>query len=150
MNQIYDNKRLQERQSAPLALSSSEIANLDVSIQTKPNCHQRSGNTGDSARSNVGKHTVFVLNIQGNPLTPTTASKARKLLRVGKATKVWSKFNTFGIQLLEQTREQVPETTLGYDPGTKFEGISVVCGFENNLSVKLDLPNKTMIDLQSQ
>jgi len=145
MNDIYDNRQLQERQSDPLALPSSGTANPDVSLDAKLSCHVRSGNTGDSAGPHVGNHTVFVLGFEGTPLTPTTPAKARKLLKGDKAKKIWSKFNTFGIQLLEQTREETPETTLGYDVGTKFEGISVVCGNENNLSVKLDLPEKRKI-----
>lgn len=91
------------------------------------------------------KHSVFVLNRTGKPLTPTTPAMARKLLRDGIAKKVWSKFNIFGIQLLIDSREETPDTALGVDNGTKFEGYSVVIGEENNLSVKLNLPNKKYI-----
>jgi hypothetical protein len=87
-------------------------------------------------------HSVFVLSVEGNPLTPTTPARARKLLNAGVAQKVWSKFGTFGIQLLTPTRTESPLTTLGYDGGTKFEGFAVVCGHENVLAVKLDLPDK--------
>lgn len=90
-------------------------------------------------------NSVFVLAIDGVPLAPTTPCRARKLLNAGVAKKAWSKFNTFGIQMLVETRREVPETTLGYDVGTKFEGFSVVCGQENSLSVKLDLPDKKEI-----
>lgn len=90
-------------------------------------------------------HTVFVLAIDGKPLTPTTPAKARKLLEGGVAKKVWSKFGTFGIQMLAETRRETPETSLGVDNGTKYEGYAVVCGRENSLSVKLDLPDKKKI-----
>lgn len=138
---------LKERQNTPQVLPSSGTANSDVSLKkdTKHSVAWGCGNTGDSARPNIGNHTVFVLSVEGEALTPTTSAKARKLLRGGVARKVWSKFNTFGIQLLEKAREEFSETTLGYDSGTKFEGISVVCGSENNLSVKLDLPDKKKI-----
>lgn len=91
------------------------------------------------------KHTVFVLAIDGKPLTPTTPAKARKLLEGGVAKKVWSKFGAFGIQMLVETRRETPQTTIGVDVGTKFEGYAVVCGNENNLAVKLDLPAKWKI-----
>lgn len=91
------------------------------------------------------KHSVFVLSKTGKPLTPTTPSRARKLLKAKVAKPVWSKFQTFGIQMLEDTREETPATTLGYDVGTKFEGFAVVVGQENNLSIKLDLPDKKKI-----
>ena len=91
------------------------------------------------------KHSVFVLDKDGKPLTPCTPCKARKLLQGGKAKKVWSKFNTFGIQLLEDSRKETPVTVLGHDVGTKFEGFSVVCGNENPLNVQLNLPDKKQV-----
>jgi hypothetical protein len=92
-----------------------------------------------------GTYTVFVLGIDGKPLTPTTPAKARKLLAAGVAKRVWSKFGTFGIQMKEDTRQETPLTTLGYDPGSKFEGHAVVCDQENILLVKVDLPDKDKI-----
>lgn len=91
------------------------------------------------------KHSVFVLAIGGQPLTPTTPARARKLLEAGIAKKVWSKLNTFGIQMFVDTRRETPETTIGVDLGTKFEGYAVVCGEENSVAVKLDLPDKKKI-----
>lgn len=88
------------------------------------------------------RHTVFVLAIDGEPLTPTTPTKARKLLEGNVAKPVWSKFGTFGIQMFVETRRETPQTTVGVDNGTKFEGYAVVCGEENSLAIKLDLPNK--------
>ncbi len=91
------------------------------------------------------KHTVFVLNNEGRPLTPTTPARARKLLKAGVATPVWSKFNTFGIQMVVDTREAIEPAALGIDNGTKFEGYSVVVGTENLLNIKLDLPDKKKV-----
>ncbi|HKM55988.1 MAG: RRXRR domain-containing protein [Isosphaeraceae bacterium] len=90
-------------------------------------------------------HSVFVLSLDGNPLTPTTPAKARKLIRGGVAKQVWSKFGTFGIQMLVSTRRETPRVALGVDHGTKFEGFSVVVDRENALNVKLDLPDKKKI-----
>ena len=90
-------------------------------------------------------HTIFVLGTHGTPLTPTTPARARKLLKAGVAKPTWSKFSTFGIQLLVETRLETPRTALGVDQGTKFEGYSVVVDHENSLNVKLDLPDKKKI-----
>lgn len=94
---------------------------------------------------NFNKHSVFVLDKQNKRLTPTTAAKARKLIKAGVAIKTFSKFNTFGIILLTDSRKEIEEATLGYDVGTKFEGFSIVVGKENLLNVKLDLPDKKQI-----
>ena len=122
---------------------------------SKPASQPRGENTGDRpgrAHAPQGRggsassgHSVFVLDCQGRPLTPTTAAKARKLLRAGVAAKAWSKFGTFGIRLLVATRHETPQTTLGVDHGTKFEGYSVIVDQENNLNVKLDLPDKKKV-----
>jgi len=69
-------------------------------------------------------------------------------MHAGVAKPIWSRFNTFGIQMLVETRRETPQTTLGVDNGTKFEGYVVVCGKENSLAVKLDLPNKKNISLK--
>lgn len=90
----------------------------------------------------MSAHTVFVRNLEGNSITPTTPARARHLLRGAKAERVWSKFGTFGIRMLVATRNATPVTSLGVDHGTKFEGYSVVCGDQNSLNVKLDLPDK--------
>ena len=87
-------------------------------------------------------HTVFVLSKEGTPLTPTAPARARKLLKASVAKPVWSKFNTFGLQLLTEIRQERSIAALGVDNGTKFEGYSVIVGEENSLNVKLDLPNK--------
>ena len=111
---------------------------------SKPASQPRGENTGDrpGRMSASSGHSVFVLDCQGRPLTPTTPAKAHKLLRAGVAEKAWSKFGTFGIRLLVATRHETPQTTLGVDHGTKFEGYSVIVDQENNLNVKLDLPDR--------
>lgn len=93
----------------------------------------------------MSAHPVFVLDPHGNPLTPTTPAKARKLLQGGVAEEVWSKFGTFGIRMLVETRHETRRVALGVDHGTKFEGYSVVVDRENALNVKLDLPDKKKI-----
>lgn len=88
------------------------------------------------------KHNVFVLDIDGNPLTPTTNSKARKLLKGKQARPTWNKFSQFGIQMLVETRKEIPLVVIGQDWGTKFEGYSLITDKENNLNVMWKLPDK--------
>jgi len=90
-------------------------------------------------------HQVFVVGIDLKPLTPTNWRKAKTLIKGEVAKKIWSKFGTFGIQMLAETRKEKPACAIGIDHGTKFEGYSIVCGTENNLNIKLDLPDKKKI-----
>ena len=105
----------------------------------------RRENTPKGGAHVAHKHAVFVLSKDGQPLTPTTPQRARKLLAAGVAEKCWSKFNTFGIRLLTSSRKETPETVLGNDWGSKFDGYSVVVGTENSLNVMWLLPDKKVI-----
>jgi RRXRR protein len=93
----------------------------------------------------ASRHSVFVLAADGTPLTPTTPQRARVLLRAGQASPVWSALNTFGIRLRSSTRSATPRCAVGVDHGSVAEGYAVVCGAENVLAVKLDLPDKRQI-----
>ena len=119
-------------------------AQADGASAPKPVRQPRGENTR-GRRGRLSAHSVFVIGAQGRPLAPTTPARARKLLEQGQAEKRWSKFGTFGIQMIVPTRTETPPTVMGYDGGTKFEGIAVVSGAENSLAVKLDLPDKKRI-----
>jgi hypothetical protein len=56
----------------------------------------------------MSAHNVFVLDKEGNPLTPTKPAKAKKLMKAGVAKPVWNKFGQFGIQMLVDTRKETP------------------------------------------
>jgi len=88
---------------------------------------------------------VFVLGLDGKPLTPCKYSKARKLLKGKQAKPVWNKFGQFGIKMLIQTKQKTPEIVLGIDNGTKFEGYSIVSEKENNVNIMWLLPDKKML-----
>jgi hypothetical protein len=104
--------------------------------------HWGSGYDSQDKGARLSGHSVFVLDVNGKPLTPCKPSKARKLLKDKQAKPVWNKFSRFGIQMLVGTRTDTPKTVLGVDLGTKFEGYSVVVGTENNLSAMWLLPDK--------
>lgn len=140
---------LQERQSVtPLDLTSSaELLNATTSdesdkedAKSKFCSHLRSGYNSENRASMSGR--VFVLGVDGKPLTPCKESKARKLMEGKVAKPIWNKFGQFGIQMLVETRKETPKTVLGCDFGTKWEGYSVLSGIENVLNVMWKLPDK--------
>jgi len=138
---------LQEQRNASLVPPSSGRAQADDPKGSKRASQSRRENT--RARrgrlSAISGHSVFVVGVDGKALAPTTPARAKHLIRDGQAEKVWSRFGIFGLKMLMQTRHEVPETSLGVDQGTKFEGYAVVCGDENVLAVKLDLPDKKAV-----
>nr|WP_199040687.1 RNA-guided endonuclease IscB [Glycomyces salinus] len=68
---------------------------------------------------------VFVLDMHGSPLQPTTPARARKLLKSGRA--VVARHTPFVIRLKDRTvsDSQVDGVEAGIDPGSKHTGISV-------------------------
>ena len=70
---------------------------------------------------------VPVVSKSGTALMPCKPSKARKLLRTGKASKKRDKLGIFYIQLtFDPKRPTIQTLSLGEDPGSKFEGVSIV------------------------
>jgi len=143
-------KGLQERQDTPQVLTTSEESLNSMSLTTTltkrensmPLSHLGCGYNSRKRGSVSAQHNVFVLGMDGKPLSPTTNAKARKLMEGKQAKPVWNKFSQFGIQMLVDTRKETPKTALGVDFGTKFEGYAVVTGKENNLAVMWKLPDK--------
>jgi hypothetical protein len=75
---------------------------------------------------------VYVINQNGHPLMPCKPSKARKLLRDGRARVL--KRSPFTIKLLWDCEEHVQEVTVGIDKGSHTTGISCVGNGEILLS----------------
>ena len=145
-------KRLKERHNASLVMpSSGESFNPMILLNSGTTTDEsmlfvHSGSECNILReaSMSGKYNVFVVSVEGKPLTPTTSAKARKLLEGRQAKPVWNKFGCFGIQLIVDTRKETPKTVLGVDFGTKFEGYAIATK-ANNLSVMWKLPDKKKI-----
>jgi hypothetical protein len=76
----------------------------------------------EHAKQNLRVSVVYVLNMRGQPLMPTTPRKAKKLLKEGKA-KVIRK-TPFTIQLKYATGENRQPITLGVDSGYENIGLS--------------------------
>src|SRR6266852_3450517 len=68
--------------------------------------------------------SVYVRNLDGQPVMPCTPAKARKLLRVGKARVV--ERCPFTIQLEWQCEGNVQEVTVGIDKGSHITGMCCV------------------------
>jgi hypothetical protein len=69
-------------------------------------------------------HLVYVINQNGHPLMPCKPSKARKLLREGRA-KV-KRLTPFTIQLLWDCEEHIQEVVVGIDKGSSVTGFACV------------------------
>jgi hypothetical protein len=85
---------------------------------------------------------IYVLNIEGKPLMPTTRyGKVRKLLKYKKAKVV--KRIPFTIQLLYKTTNYIQDINLGVDTGVKYIGISATTKkqvlFEAELQIRNDI-----------
>ena len=80
---------------------------------------------------------VYVLNIRGKPLMPTTPAKARHLLRDGKAKVV--RREPFTIQLNYATGEAMQPIVLGVDAGSKVIGLSASTEDEELYSAEVHL-----------
>lgn len=89
---------------------------------------------------------VYVLNMRGEPLMPTTPRKARILLRDNKAKVI--KRTPFTIQLKYATGENKQEITLGVDAGSKTIGLSASTESEELYSTEVQIRND-IVDLLS-
>ena len=139
---------LQEPADASLICSTSLEPLNNMSLQTNSNPVENSKFYSPCVReyNPLNKREVcsrvFVLDVNGSQLTPCTPKRAKRLMKQNKAIPKWNKFGEFGIQMLVDTRKETPETILGIDNGTKFEGYSVICDKTNNFNVMWKLPDK--------
>src|SRR5205809_2017639 len=84
---------------------------------------------------------IPVVDTRGMPLMPCTPAKARHLFKSGKAKPKRNKLGLFYVQLCY---EQEPDNQLlvaGIDPGSKFEGYSVVGTKETVLHLMVEAPD---------
>ena len=84
---------------------------------------------------------VFVKNLRNQPLMPCKPSKARKLLRDGKAKVI--EYKPFTILLLYATGETAQETNVGVDLGAKNIGVAVLS--QNNVIAKGEIELRSEI-----
>lgn len=69
---------------------------------------------------------IAVVDRRGIPLMPCTPAKARHLLKAGEAQPKRDKLGLFYVQLCYEQDPTNQPLVVGIDPGSKFEGVSVV------------------------
>lgn len=139
---------LQEPTDTSLICSTSVESLNTLSLETSSNPVENSkfyllsGREYNLSNREAVCSRVFVLGVDGNPLTPCKPKRARLLMKQRKAEPIWNKFGKFGIKMLKETKNETSEIILGIDNGTKFEGYSIICDNTNNFNIMLKLPDK--------
>ncbi len=83
---------------------------------------------------------IPVLDKNLKPLMPTTPTRARLLLKKGKARAYWNKLGVFCIILKRELEPNNQPIVVGIDPGSRFEGWSVVGAKETILNGMSEAP----------
>src|SRR5215469_6310999 len=83
---------------------------------------------------------VPVVDSRGIALMPCTPAKARHLLKSGKAHPKRNKLGLFYIQLCYEQEPDTQPLVVGIDPGSKFEGASVVGSKDTVTNLKIEAP----------
>lgn len=88
---------------------------------------------------------VPVVNPDCSPAMPTKASRARRMVRDGKAIGKWSKLGIYYIELInEPSARETQPISCGLDPGKHFSGIGVQSSKFSLFSAHLFLPFETV------
>lgn len=81
---------------------------------------------------------VPVMDQQQHPLMPTTPSRARRWIKIGKATAFW-KGGIFCVRLnVEPSARERQPIAVGIDPGSKREGYSVLSAAHTYLNIQAE------------
>jgi RRXRR protein len=83
---------------------------------------------------------VPVVDRRGVPLMPCTPAKARQLLKQGKAAARRCKLGIFYLQLKYEQEPDNQALVVGVDPGSMFEGVSVVGTCDTVLNAMAEAP----------
>ena len=119
------------------------VSGLKTSDNNSEGTLTERGRSGQSLRVSV----VYVLNLRGEPLMPTSPRKAKTLLKADKAKVI--KRTPFTIQLLYSTGETTQDITLGVDPGYSKVGLSAITDKKELYSSEIQL-RTNIVKLNSQ
>ena len=134
------------RSNCGLALNREET--LSVSgLKTSSNLSDAALIATEHAKQNTSVSAVYVLNMRGQLLMPTTPRKAEKLLEGGKAKVV--RRTPFTLQLTFATGETKQDITLGIDSGYEYIGISALTETKELYSAEVKL-RTDMVKLNSE
>ena len=144
-------QKLSERNTYTPPSISLARCNCDSVLNRDESLSVQSLKTSDnSSEGNLRQHrggsdsrvlnVVYVRNERGFPLMPTVQSKARRLLRCGKAKVVRRK--PFTIQLISATGELKQKIKLGTDSGTGYIGFSCITEKKEIYSEQLQVETK--------
>ena len=89
------------------------------------------------SRLNATKTYVPVLSIDREVLMPTTAARARKWIKSGKATPFF-RGQMFCVRMNVPTGKEVQLIAVGIDPGSKWEGFTVKSELHTYLNIQSD------------
>ncbi len=84
---------------------------------------------------------IPVVDTRGVALMPCTPGKARHLFKSGKAKPKRNKLGLFYVQLCYEQKPDNQPLAVGVDPGSKFEGFSVVGISDTVLSLMVEAPD---------
>src|SRR3989442_555679 len=84
---------------------------------------------------------VPVIDSRGMPLMPCTPAKARQLFKSGEARPKRNKLGLFYVQLCYEQEPNNQPLAAGIDPGSRFEGFSVVGTKETVLNLMAEAPD---------
>jgi RRXRR protein len=84
---------------------------------------------------------IAVIDSRGVPLMPCTPVKARHLLKAGKARARRNKLGVFYVQLCYEQEPENQPLVVGIDPGSKFEGFSVVASRDTVTNLMVEAPD---------
>ena len=125
----------------PTELSASGMAQDTGGVTLAPSPSDSQQRSVVYTRRKTRVMFVPVVDYGQTPLMPTTASRARKSIKSGKATPFWKR-GVFCIRLnVEPFAREYSQIALGVDPGSKREAFTVKSKYHTYLNVLTETPH---------